>query len=59
MDLFYIMFYLGIINLVLVLFQVFTGMRAIKIPHSIHRISGIVLAITATVHGFIALSMYV
>jgi hypothetical protein len=58
MDLFDIMFYFGILNLVLVIFQVFTGMRAIKIPTAVHKISGIVLSVTATIHGVIALSFY-
>ncbi|MFO8067938.1 MAG: hypothetical protein R6U11_10190 [Bacteroidales bacterium] len=55
MDLFSIMSILGIINLVLVLFQLFTGMRMIKIPFSIHKIAGITLSITAITHAFLAL----
>lgn len=58
MDLFLIMFVLGFVNLGLVLFQVFTGMGAFKLPVSIHKISGIILACTATIHGVIAMYFY-
>lgn len=48
---------LGFVNLALVLFQLFTGMRMIKIPFSYHKISGIILTISAFVHGLIAISI--
>ena len=45
---------LGIFNLVLALFQLVTGMRWVKIPFRIHRASGILLVISALVHGSLA-----
>jgi hypothetical protein len=45
---------LGILNLVLVLFQLCTGMRWVKVPFRIHRASGILLVISALVHGSLA-----
>ena len=45
---------LGILNLVLALFQLSTGMRWVKVPFRIHRASGILLVISALVHGSLA-----
>ena len=46
---------LGILNFVLALFQLTTGMRWVKVPFRIHRASGILLVISALVHGSLAL----
>ncbi len=51
------MIVLGFVNLALVLFQLFTGLRIIKIPFSFHKRSGITLTITAFVHALIAISI--
>ena len=45
---------LGILNLLFIIFQVLTGFHVIKVRIRIHRIIGIVLAVTALVHGIIA-----
>jgi len=44
---------LGIINFVLLLFQLSTGLRWIKVRFGIHRKTGILLFIVAFVHGFL------
>jgi hypothetical protein len=46
---------LGILNLVLALFQLSTGMHWVKIPIRIHRASGILLVISALLHGSLAM----
>ncbi|MDH4265967.1 MAG: hypothetical protein OEW45_10050 [Deltaproteobacteria bacterium] len=48
---------LGVINFLLVLFQISTGLRFIKVPFTIHKRTGILLFITALIHG--ALAVYV
>ena len=45
---------LGLVNLVLVLFQLSTGMRWVKVPFKVHRTSGILLVVSAVVHGLLA-----
>jgi len=45
---------LGILNLVLALFQLTTGMRWVKVPFRIHRASGILLFTSALIHGSLA-----
>ena len=45
----------GIINLVLLLFQLSTGMRWIKVPFTTHRKSGIALMISAVIHASLAI----
>ncbi len=45
---------LGILNLVLALFQLTTGTHWVKIPFRIHRASGILLVISALIHGSLA-----
>lgn len=51
----YIILGLGIINLVLVWFQISSGRRWLKVPIKIHRKTGIALVVSATVHGVLAL----
>jgi hypothetical protein len=46
---------LGITNFLLLLFQLFTGMRWIKVPFGTHRKTGVALVIVAAVHGLIAI----
>lgn len=46
---------LGIINFILLFFQLGTGLRFIKIPFGIHKITGITLFIVASLHGILAI----
>ena len=46
---------LGIINFLLLLFQVSSGMRWIKVKMTLHRKTGITLLITAFCHGLLAI----
>ena len=46
---------LGIINFVLVLFQLVSGLHLIKVPFTLHKNSGIVLFFTASIHGALAI----
>jgi len=46
---------LGIVNFLLVLLEVASGMKYIKISFAAHKRAGITLLVTATVHGTIAL----
>lgn len=45
---------LGILNFLLILFQMSTGLRWIKVPFKIHKKSGIILFISATLHALLA-----
>ncbi len=44
----------GIFNLILILFQLSTGFRWIKVPFGIHRKTGILLFISSFIHGLLA-----
>ena len=46
---------LGIVNLVLVTFQIGSGLRWIKVPYGVHRKTGIALSVSAVVHGVLGL----
>ena len=46
---------LGIINFILVLFQLVSGLRFIKVSFGFHKTTGIVLFFTATIHGALAI----
>ena len=46
---------LGMINFLLVLFQISTGLRFIRVPSPIHKRTGILLFITALIHGTLAI----
>jgi hypothetical protein len=46
---------LGIINFLLLLFQLSSGMRWIKVKMTLHRKTGITLLITAFFHGLLAI----
>jgi hypothetical protein len=45
----------GIINLVLVLFQVSSGLRIFKVPFAVHKKTGLLLLFTALIHGGLAI----
>jgi hypothetical protein len=49
--------FLGILNLLLVLWQLITGMRWIKLSHKIHRKSGILLLVSTVAHAGLALTV--
>jgi hypothetical protein len=46
---------LGIVNLMLVTFQISSGLRWIKVPYGVHRKTGIALFVSAVVHGMLGL----
>ncbi len=46
---------LGLINMVLLSVQLASGLRWIKIPFGLHRKNGILLFVTAMVHGLLAI----
>ena len=46
---------LGIINFILVLFQLSSGLRFIKVSFGFHKNVGIVLFFTAMLHGVLAI----
>jgi hypothetical protein len=46
---------LGIINMALVLFQMSTGLRWLKISYSAHKKTGIILFFSAALHAFLAI----
>lgn len=48
---------LGIVNLFLVLIQLFSGLKVIRISFKYHKRFGILLAVGAVVHGLLALYM--
>ena len=50
-----VIFGLGIINFLLLLFQLFTGLRWIKVEFGIHQKTGILLFIVAFIHGFLGI----
>jgi hypothetical protein len=45
---------LGILNFLLILFQLSTGLRWIKVPFGVHKKSGMILLISATLHAVLA-----
>ncbi|MBM4338242.1 MAG: hypothetical protein FJ110_01735 [Deltaproteobacteria bacterium] len=42
---------LGILNFLLILFQLSTGLRWIKVPFGVHKKTGVTLLISATLHA--------
>ena len=46
---------LGIVNFLLLLFQLFSGMHWIKVKFGVHRKIGILLFFFATIHGLLGL----
>jgi hypothetical protein len=45
---------LGILNFLLILFQMSTGLRWIKVPFGVHKKSGMILLVSATLHAVLA-----
>lgn len=45
---------LGVLNFLFILFQLSTGLRWIKAPFGVHKKSGLILLISATLHAFLA-----
>ena len=45
----------GIINLFLVLFQVSSGLRFLKVSFAVHKKTGLLLLLTALIHGGLAI----
>ena len=45
---------LGILNMVLVIFQISTGLRWLKVPFGVHRRTGTVLFFSAAIHAILA-----
>lgn len=43
----------GLVNLVLLLFQLLSGLRYIKVPFGVHRKTGILLVFSAIIHGIL------
>jgi hypothetical protein len=50
-----IILWLGIINLLLALFQVLSGLRYIKVKYKLHKWLGVTFFFTAMIHGIYAL----
>jgi len=46
---------LGIVNFMLLAFQLFSGLHMLKVSFTAHQKAGIALCITATVHAVLAL----
>ena len=46
---------LGIVNLLLLSFQLSSGLRWVKVPFGVHRKTGIALFISALLHGILGL----
>jgi len=46
---------LGILNLVLLAFQLVTGMHWVRVPFGVHRTSGITLVVSAALHASLAI----
>jgi hypothetical protein len=44
----------GVINLLLVLFQVGSGLRFFRVPFAVHKKTGLLLLLTALIHGGLA-----
>jgi hypothetical protein len=49
---------LGMVNVILILFQLVTGFHIIKIRFKIHRFTGLILAVSALAHGILAIIIY-
>jgi len=45
---------LGFVNIILILFQLSTGLRWITVPSRMHRKTGMILFISAALHGILA-----
>jgi hypothetical protein len=47
--------FFGIVNLLLVLFQVSSGLRIFKVSFAVHKKTGLLLLFTALIHGSLAI----
>ena len=50
--------WLGILLFLLIIFQVATAKRIIKVPFKWHRFMGYVILLLAIIHGFIGFGLY-
>ena len=50
-----IILWFGLINLILIIFQLLSGLHIIKVKYKIHKSLGIVLFFTTFIHGIYAL----
>ncbi len=46
---------LGIVNGLLLFFQLLSGLRVVKVPPGLHRKTGVTLCVTGAVHAVLAL----
>ncbi len=46
---------LGVINFFLLLFQFLSGLHYIKVNYKVHKRTGVILFITGTLHGILAI----
>lgn len=46
---------LGVLNMLLILIQISTGLRWIKVPFKVHRRTGMTLFFSAALHAFLAI----
>lgn len=53
-----IIFLLGILNIILIVFQLLTGLHIIKFKIRLHKTVGIILLISSMVHGLLAIFEY-
>ena len=51
----YLVQILGVINFMLLMFQLFSGRHWIQVKIGIHRKVGLALVVTASLHGFLAM----
>ena len=47
--------FLGIVNLLLLSFQLSTGLRWVKVPFGVHRKTGVALFVSALLHAVLGL----
>jgi hypothetical protein len=50
-----IILWLGVLNLILILFQLLSGLRIIKIKYKLHKRMGVILFFSAFIHGIYAI----
>ena len=50
-----IILFLGILNMLLILFQISTGLRWIKVPFKVHKRTGGALLFSAVIHACLAI----
>lgn len=45
---------LGLLNMLLIVFQLLSGLRVLRLPMAIHRRAGMALVVTALLHAVLA-----